>query len=636
MLIALLRSPGTTVAVPPPSSVQASATGADATAGKQLFERHCALCHGIEGKGGRGPGLNRAQLAHAPDDTALKSVISDGISPDMPAGWFLTDEDVANLAAYVRSFSNIPSESLPGDAVRGAGVYAKGGCSNCHIVAGAGFGYGPELSNIGIRRSAPYIRKAIVKPGATMPEGFLLVEAITPAGDKIEGIRVNEDTFSIQIKDATGQFHSLRKQDLKELQTSQRDPHALLRGSLQHVRTRRLGRLPCLAARQTMKLAFAVLLCATAFGQVSFDRISNADKEPGNWLTYSGNYQGHRFSPLAEITADNASRLKVKWAYQFPDPNNEVSPIVVDNIMYVSGPNSATALDAHTGRVLWNWKRPLPSDYHSIGFGHVSRGPAVLDDKLYVATLDCYLVALDVKSGIERWVVRSGDYKTAYSMTRRRSRSTAKSWSASVGEKRVYAASWMPTDAKTGKRAWRFWTIPGPGDPGHDSWAGDSWKTGGGPTWVTGTYDPDLNLVFWGVGNPSPDWNGDPRNGDNLYTCSLLALDADSGRLRWYFQFTPHDTHDWDSNHVPILFDTTTGGRKRKLVAIANRNAFYYVLDRVTGEFVAGRPYARQTWATDLDAKGRPIRVQGAEPTEKGHAPLPERERRYGLVQSVL
>jgi len=166
-----------------------------------------------------------------------------------------------------------------------------------------------------------------------------------------------------------------------------------------------------------MKLASAVLLCATAFGQVSFDRISNADKEPGNWLTYSGSYQGHRFSPLAEIKADNVSHLTVKWAYQFPDPNNEVSPIVVDNIMYVSGPNSATALDAHTGRVLWNWKRPLPSDYHSIGFGHVSRGPAVLDDKLYVATLDCYLVALDVKSGIERWAVKVADYKTAYSMT---------------------------------------------------------------------------------------------------------------------------------------------------------------------------------------------------------------------------
>jgi alcohol dehydrogenase (cytochrome c) len=255
-------------------------------------------------------------------------------------------------------------------------------------------------------------------------------------------------------------------------------------------------------------------------------------------------YQGHRFSPLAEIKADNVSHLTVKWAYQFPDPNNEVSPIVVDNIMYVSGPNSATALDAHTGRVLWNWKRPLPSDYHSIGFRHVSRGPAVLDDKLYVATLDCYLVALDVKSGIERWAVKVADYKTAYSMTLAPLAINGKVVVGVSGGEAGIRGFVDAYDAKTGKRAWRFWTIPGPGDPGHDSWAGDSWKTGGGPTWVTGTYDPDLNLVFWGVGNPSPDWNGDPRNGDNLYTCSLLALDADTGRLRWYFQFTPHDTHD--------------------------------------------------------------------------------------------
>jgi alcohol dehydrogenase (cytochrome c) len=367
-----------------------------------------------------------------------------------------------------------------------------------------------------------------------------------------------------------------------------------------------------------MKLAFAVLLCATAFGQVSFDRISNADKEPGNWLTYSRNYQGHRFSPLAEITAENVSRLKVKWAYQFPDPNNEVSPIVFDNIMYVSGPNSATALDAHTGRVLWNWQRPLPSDYHSIGFGHVSRGPAVLEDKLYVATLDCYLVALDVKSGIERWAVKVADYKTGYSMTLAPLAINGKVLVGVSGGEAGIRGFVDAYDAKTGKQAWRFWTIPGPGQPGHDSWEGDSWKTGGGPTWVTGSYDPELKLVYWGVGNPSPDWNGDPRNGDNLYTCSLLAIDADTGRLRWYFQFTPHDTHDWDSNHVPILFDAKIGDRKRKLVAIANRNAFYYVLDRVTGEFVAGRPYAKQTWATGLDAKGRPIQLQGAEPTEKG------------------
>ena len=165
-----------------------------------------------------------------------------------------------------------------------------------------------------------------------------------------------------------------------------------------------------------MKLVVVFLLCGSGFAQVSFDRIANPDREPGNWLTYSRNLLGHRFSPLSEVTTGNVGRLKVKWAYQFPDPSNEVSPIVVDNIVYVTGPNSATAIDALTGRVLWNWKRPLPPDFRGIGFGHVSRGPAVLDDKLYVATLDCYLVALDLKSGSERWSTRVADYKTGYSM----------------------------------------------------------------------------------------------------------------------------------------------------------------------------------------------------------------------------
>jgi len=173
-------------------------------------------------------------------------------------------------------------------------------------------------------------------------------------------------------------------------------------------------------------------------------------------------------------------------------------------------------------------------------------------------------------------------------------------------------------DSTTGNRVWRFWTIPGPGEPGHDTWAGESWKTGGGPTWVTGAYDHDLNLVYWGVGNPSPNWNGDVRAGDNLYTCSLVALEADTGHPRWYFQFTPHDTHDWDAAHVPVLFDTEVHGCSRKLVANANRNGFYYVLDRVTGEFVAGRAYAKQTWARGLDAKGKPILLPAAEPSEKG------------------
>jgi alcohol dehydrogenase (cytochrome c) len=361
-----------------------------------------------------------------------------------------------------------------------------------------------------------------------------------------------------------------------------------------------------------------LLLAAPAFGQVPYERILNADKEPGNWLTYSRNYQGHRYSPLGEITTANVRSLKVKWAFQFSTGPQEVSPIAVDGILYVTGPNVAAALDARTGHTLWVWRRPIPSDYRNVGFPRTSRGPAVLDDKLFVATLDCYLVALDLKSGMERWATKVADYKSGYSMTMAPLAIAGKVVVGISGGETGIRGFVDAYDAMTGKQAWRFWTIPGPGEAGHETWSGESWKTGGGATWVTGSYDPELKLVYWGVGNPGPDWNGDVRPGDNLYTCSLVALDGDTGRLRWYFQFTPHDTHDWDATHIPVLFDGEISGRQRKLVAIANRNAFYYVLDRSTGEFLAGRAYAKQTWAHGLDAKGRPIRAPNSEPTEKG------------------
>jgi cytochrome c oxidase cbb3-type subunit III len=199
------------------STTKAKSSLKDVAAGKQLFERHCALCHGIDGKGGRGPSLNRTHLAHAPDEEALKSVISDGIPPRMPEAWFLDENDVANVAVFVRSLSKIPPEPVPGDAARGAEVYAKSGCSGCHILDGTGAGYGPDLTGIGERRGASFLQKAISKPATALPEDFLLVTATAASGETVEGIRANEDTFTIQIKDARGNYHSLRKQDLKDL-----------------------------------------------------------------------------------------------------------------------------------------------------------------------------------------------------------------------------------------------------------------------------------------------------------------------------------------------------------------------------------------------------------------------------------
>jgi len=366
------------------------------------------------------------------------------------------------------------------------------------------------------------------------------------------------------------------------------------------------------------RLVLVLLWASIASAQVPFTRIVNADQEPGNWLTYSRTLDGHRYSPLSEINAANVSKLRVRWAYQFADPRTEASPIVVDGVLYVTGPNSAVAIDGRSGRSLWQWSRPVPQDFVSIGFGHTNRGAAVLDDKLFVATLDGYLVALDLKSGTQRWSARVADYKLGYSMTMAPLAIDGKVIVGVSGGEAGIRGFVDAYDARTGKQVWRFYTIPGPGEPGHETWSGDDWKTGGGATWVTGAYDPELKLVYWGVGNPGPDWNGDIRPGDNLYTCSFIALDADTGKLRWHFQFSPHDTHDWDAAHVPILFDAVVAGQKRKLISIANRNAFYYVLDRVNGEFITGRPYAKQTWAQGLGAKGKPIVASNSQPTEEG------------------
>lgn len=365
----------------------------------------------------------------------------------------------------------------------------------------------------------------------------------------------------------------------------------------------------------------AILAPVPASAQVPYERLKRAEAEPSNWLTYSGSYKSHRFSPLTGITRQNVTRLKPAWIYQVRQAGIvETSPIVVDGVMYITEPPSTvTALDVRTGRPLWTWTPTIPKDVIVIGSPPVNRGVAVLDDSVFVGTVDGRLFGLDAKSGIVRWEVVVGDNKTGYYLTLAPLALDGRIIVGVSGAETGIRGFIDAYDPKTGRRIWRTWTVPAPGEFGSDTWGGNSWKTGGGSTWLTGSFDPELNLLYWGIGNPAPDWNGDDRPGDNLYTCSLLALDPTDGKIRWHFQFTPHDVHDWDSNQIPVLFDEVVGGRTRKLVAMANRNAFYYVLDRETGEFLTGTPYAKQTWAKGLDPKGRPLVIPGSEPTTEGN-----------------
>ena len=353
---------------------------------------------------------------------------------------------------------------------------------------------------------------------------------------------------------------------------------------------------------------------------VSFSRIVAADAEPESWLTYSGNYFSHRFSRLDQIHRKNVHQLRVAWVYEIRRPGLiETTPLVEGGIMYLTEPPSTvTALDALSGRLLWTWSRSLPARVLHIGFPAVNRGVAILDETLFVGTLDAHLVALDARSGAVRWDVKVAENSTGHSITLAPlALDDEVIVGISGGEARIRGFL-DAYDTATGERLWRFWTIPAPGEPGHDTWGGDSWKTRAGATWLTGSYDPQLNLLYWGIGNPGPDWNGDARPGDNLYTSSLVALNADDGTLKWHFQFTPHDLHDWDANQIPVLLDSALAGRERKLVALANRNAFYYLLDRETGEFLLGKSYARQTWASGLDETGRPRVLPESVPTEEG------------------
>src|SRR6185369_2604169 len=343
------------------------------------------------------------------------------------------------------------------------------------------------------------------------------------------------------------------------------------------------------------------------------------------WLTFGGNYSNQRHSPLTQITPANVNRLVPQWTFQTATLGNfEATPILRDNVLYVTGPqNVAWAIDARSGRQIWRYRRELPPNLTAC-CGLVNRGFGMLGDKLFMTTLDAHLLALDMKTGAIAWDATLEDYKIGYASTIAPLVVKDKVIVAVAGGEFGIRGFIDAYEANTGKRAWRFYTIPGPGEPGHNTWSGDSWKIGGTGVWTTGAYDPEQNLVFYGTGNPGPDYHSESREGDNLYSDSLLALDADTGRLRWYYQFTPHDVHDWDSTQVPILADITIGGQPRKVVMFANRNGFYYTLDRVTGKVIVAKPFVVTTWAKEIGADGRPVLLPGHLPDEDGEKTCPD------------
>ncbi len=603
--------------------------------GASLFRANCSPCHGLNAKGGgKGPDLSSGRWTHGGSDEAIFRTISQGVpGTEMPANSF-EDSETWAIIAYLRSLSPPARPVVSGKRAEGEKIFwGRGGCSGCHMVNGSGGLLGPDLSRVGAARSVSYLVGSIRDPNKDLSDGMsdpnnhygvpLVYDTVTVVlndGQRITGVAKNEDAFSVQLLDTSEQVHLLLKKDLKSVEHERKslmpaytvdtlnddDLHNLV-AYLVSLRGERAQKSP-----------------PRSGSGPTYERILNAAHEPESWLTYSATYDGWRYSKLAEINTTSAAHLSLEWAFQTADLGQfETTPLVVDGVLYGTGQNDrAFALDARTGRPLWRYQRNLPDKLQPC-CGTVNRGFAILGNKLFMATLDAHVIALDTKTGNLIWDATAADYHAAYTFTV--APLVVKNEvivGVSGGEYGVRGFI-DAYDADTGQRRWRFETVPGPGQPGHETWADDSWKTGGAPAWITGSYDPDLNLVYWPTGNPSPSDFGGERGGDNLYSNSMLALDADTGKLKWYFQFTPHDLHDYDATQVPVLLDADWNGQPRKLLVQANRNGFLYVLDRATGQFLSAKPYGHVTWAKSIGADGKPVADPAAVPNLIGATVCP-------------
>jgi alcohol dehydrogenase (cytochrome c) len=609
---------------------------AAADEGARLFAATCQACHGAAAQGDRDRGAPPlvGGLSRGNDDADLFRTIRSGVpGTQMPPFAALTDEQVWQVVSYLRTLqegsSGAAGTTVPttGDPAIGEELFfGRAGCAGCHEVNARGGITGPDLSSAG-RLDPAILRHKIVAPDDAVPTGDrgappppTRLTATSRDGRVIVGVRRNEDTYTVQLVDRSGQLHLLDKTRLVSLKVESRslmpsaDAAHLTPADIDHL-------VAFLSAQRARDLRQTAL--ATIAGGLSGERLRAANAEPQNWLMYWGDYHGTHSSTLAEISPASVSQLRTAWTFPLLTGNGilEATPIVVDGVMYVSGggnPLTVVALDARSGRQIWRWTRPQKA-VNPYGINPYSRGVAVLGPRVFVGTLDGALVALDARSGRPLWENELGDVMEGYSLTSPPLAVDDKIITGVAGGEYATRGFIDAYDAATGKRLWRFYSIPGPGEPGHDSWKGESWKTGGGATWLTGTYDPDLRTLFWPVGNPAPQFDRTVRGElDNLYTDSVVALDVDTGRLKWHYQFTPNDGHDWDSAEDMMLVDRAWRGQPRKLLLHADRNGHFYVLDRTNGTFLSGTSFVFQNWNAGFDPIGRPRAVEGSNSSAAG------------------
>jgi alcohol dehydrogenase (cytochrome c) len=592
--------------------------------GRRQYEARCTGCHGADGDGGgHGPAILRANSVDAIRAVILKGIPAKG----MPA-FSIREDEASAIAMYVMKLKHpvdaaaTASAPAPGNREAGERFFTgRGNCTACHMIRGRGGILGPDLSAIGRDRRPSQIEQKLLDPGIALP-GAPSYHAVTVKlqdGKIIRGIAKNDSAFDMQLLGMDEQLYLLRKDQIAEIQREKTLMPKLVASAEQ--RRDLVAYLTSLEPDAGTKAVSAGVEMKLG---VSFDDI--AHPAPGTWPTYHGNLSGNRFSPLNQINTANIDRLAVQWMFPIPGAPRalEVTPVVADGVMYVTTVNEAHALDARSGREIWHYSRPRSQGLAGDAASGINRGVAILGDRVFMVTDNAHLLALHRFTGQLLWEIEMADSRQNYGST-----------SAPLVVNDLVIAGVSGGDegvrgflaaykADTGEPAWRFWTIPAPGEPGSETWIGRAIEHGCGATWLTGSYDSETKLLYWPTGNPCPDYNGDERKGDNLYTASVLALDPATGKLKWHYQFTPHDLHDWDATESLALVDAPFHGTPRKLLLQGNRNGFFYVLDRVTGELLLAEPFVKRiTWASGIGRDGRPKLLPGNEPSAEGQLVCP-------------
>ena len=606
-----------------------SLTAQTVDSGKRLYQGLCVGCHGEDGSGGgHGPSFLDVRRPRATSREAVRNLILKGI-PDggMPA-FQMPDEQADAIAAYVmtseaagrrrrRSRRRVgrlrgrASDSLPerGTAQAATWCAAAAACSVPIFRTSAAIA-GRRRSNrrCAIRERAPAAPAGRGgRGGRGAAPSYRAVTVRLRNGQTLRGIAKNESTFDLQLLGIDGKLHLLSKDQVAEIV---REKSLMPKVDATPEEMRNL--VAYLSRLSTDPNAKAMLATGELGPGVPFADV--AQPKPGSWPTYHGNMSGNRFSPLNQINTGNVQRLAPKWMFPLPSAPRplQVTPVVVDGVMYVTSVNEAYALDARNGREIWHYSRPRSQGLAGDAASGINRGVAVLGDRVFMVTDNAHLFALHRFTGQLLWDVEMADSRQNYGSTGAPLVVNDLVIAGVSGGDEGVRGFLDAYKASTGERVWRFWTVPAPGEPGSETWSGRAIEHGCGATWLTGTYDPEARLLYWPTGNPCPDYNGDERKGDNLYTASVLALDPATGKLKWHYQFTPHDLHDWDATETPVLVDAKFRGQPRKLLLHGNRNGFFYVLDRLTGKVLLAEPFVKKlTWASGIGPDGRPDAAAG-------------------------